>query len=384
MRQTVRQNKTECTGCGACVSICPRKAITMQPDEEGFLYPVVDQALCISCDLCEKHCPVGHEHPEKDVKMLGAQHKDGEVRRQSSSGGVFTALARNMIEKGGAVFGAVFDDNLRVEHIGAIDEAEFSAMRGSKYVQSDLYSVFDDVKAYLAEGRKVLFTGTPCQIAGLNSFLGSRSNGLLTVEVACHGVPGPGLWERYLDCLSRKYKGRITEVTFRDKSRSWVHYEFAVANEAGRFARPYMDDPYMALFVQNMTLRPSCYSCTARGGRSGSDITLADMWTVSRLAGQMDDDKGTSLVVANTKAGQEALRELRGIEVPFDAASCGNDGFAGRVEVPQRREEFFAEYLSAKDLHSFMKGFVVRRPFHVRMYRKIRSVLSGLKRRISG
>ena len=376
-------DKSKCTGCTACVTSCPVQCIVMRRDREGFDYPVANPDICIGCGRCDSVCPV--INPIEAAKPIAAYAaKVPDYLLHSSSGGVFPYLAADVISKGGVVFGAVMNPDLTVGHSEAETMDEVEAMRGSKYVQSDLYSVFDDVKAYLAEGRKVLFTGTPCQIAGLNSFLGSRSNGLLTVEVACHGVPGPGLWERYLDCLSRKYKGRITEVTFRDKSHGWVHYEFVVANEAGRFARPYMDDPYMALFVQNMTLRPSCYSCTARGGRSGSDITLADMWTVSRLAGQMDDDKGTSLVVANTKAGQEALRELKGIEVPFDAASCGNDGFAGRVEVPQRREEFFAGYLSAKDLHSFMKGFVVRRPFHVRMYRKVRSALSRLKRRISG
>lgn len=376
-------DKSKCTGCTACVTSCPVQCIVMRRDREGFDYPVANPDICIGCGRCESVCPV--INPLEPVKPIAAYAaKVSEYVLQSSSGGVFPYLAADVISKGGIVFGAVMNPDLTVGHSEAETMDEVERMRGSKYVQSDLYSVFDDVRTYLAEGRKVLFTGTPCQIAGLNSFLGSRSNDLLTVEVACHGVPGPGLWERYLDSLSRRYKGRITEVFFRDKSHGWMHYEFAVANEAGRFARPYMDDPYMALFVQNMTLRPSCYSCTARGGRSCSDITLADMWTVSRLAAEMDDDKGTSLVVANTRKGLDALHGLGRVEVPFDEASCGNSGFAAQVQVPQRREEFFAGYLSAKDLQSFMKGFVVRRPFHVRMYRTVRSVLSRLKRRISG
>lgn len=376
-------DNTACTGCTACVSACPVQCIVMRRDREGFDYPVANPDLCIGCGKCEAVCPV--LNPLEPVQPIAAYAaKVPEYVSGSSSGGVFPYLAANVIGEGGVVFGAVLNDDLTVGHSEAETKAEIERMRGSKYVQSDLYSVFEDARTYLDEGRKVLFSGTPCQIAGLNSWLGRKYGNLLTVEVACHGVPGPGVWGKYVEALGKRFKGKINDVSFKDKSRSWMHYDFTVVNESGKFARPYMDDPYMALFVQNMILRPSCYSCTARGGRSGCDITLADMWTVSRLVKDMDDDKGTSLVVANTCKGLEALQGLDGLEVSFDAASAGNGGFAGRIDVPQRREEFFQGYPFAKDLVSYMRGFVVRRPLHVRIYRKIRSVLSGLKRRIIG
>ena len=162
MRQTVRPVKSECTGCGACVSICPVQAISMKMDEEGFLYPAVDGNRCIGCDLCEKRCPVGKPLEEHRQQIYGVHHKDEQVRGVSSSGGVFTALARQMLERGGVVFGASFDEKLRVEHIGAFDETEIAGMRGSKYVQSDAADAIANVKALLERGIPVLFSGTPC------------------------------------------------------------------------------------------------------------------------------------------------------------------------------------------------------------------------------
>ena len=205
MRTTVRPNKNECTGCGACVSICPKQAIAMKPDEEGFLYPAVDSNLCIECDACEKRCPVGKPLPESSMHLLGAQNRDEDVRRKSSSGGVFTALAQDMFESGGVVFGAVFDEQMRVEHIGAFDESELASMRGSKYVQSDAADAVRHAAALLRQGIPVLFSGTPCQTAGVKAAVGKRyEDKLLTVDFVCHGVPSPGVFADYLKKLEQE------------------------------------------------------------------------------------------------------------------------------------------------------------------------------------
>ena len=210
MRQTVRKNPAECTGCGACVSICPKQAIVMQPDTEGFLYPKVDGEKCISCDLCEKRCPAGREMPEHHARLLGAQAKDEALRRQSSSGGVFTLLAREVIRRGGVVFGAAFGENMRVEHVGAFDETELSGMRGSKYVQSDATDAIGNAVSLLKREIPVLFSGTPCQINGLLAALGNtKSDKLLTVDFVCHGVPSPGVFASYLVELEKS-----TEAAF--------------------------------------------------------------------------------------------------------------------------------------------------------------------------
>lgn len=376
-------DKSKCTGCTACVTSCPVQCIVMRRDRQGFDYPVANPDICIGCGKCESVCPVINP-AEKKQPLASFAAKVPEHVSGSSSGGVFPYLAGKVIDEGGVVFGTVVNDDMTVGHAEAETVAEVEMMRGSKYVQSDLYSVYEDAKLYLDQGRKVLFTGTPCQIAGLKSYLGREYEGLLTVDVACHGVPSPGLWNRYVEALGRKYHGNITSVTFRDKARSWMHYDFVVANASGRFAVQYMDDPYMALFLQDMTLRPSCYDCPARSGRSGSDIALADMWNVSALAKEMDDDKGTSLVAVNTGKGAVAVEGLDKREVQFEAAAAGNGGFSEHAEIPQRRDEFFQGYLSAKDIISYMKGFVVQRPLHIRIYRNVRRILSSIKRSIKG
>lgn len=351
MRQTVRQNKSECTGCGACVSICPRQAITMRPDEEGFLYPVVDQTLCISCDLCEKRCPVGYEHPEKEIQILGALHKEQSVRRQSSSGGVFTALARNMIERGGAVFGAVFDENLRVEHVGAIDETEFSAMRGSKYVQSDASEGIANAAALLSRGMPVLFSGTPCQVDGMLAAVKKKEReNLLTVDFVCHGVPSPGVFAAYLKELESLHGQRVIAYTFRDKRLGWKNFSAVATLEDGtEITGTQTDEPYLYGFLQNLYLRPSCGQCGAlRGKRHMSDITIADFWGAQEICPEHDDDMGLSLVMINTSKGEKAIKEAGTQITTFAADTERMRRYNPSIEVPaimhKKRAAFFQYY----------------------------------------
>ena len=323
----------------------------MQPDEEGFLYPVVDQTLCISCDLCEKRCPVGHEHPEKEVKMLGAQHKDQEVRRLSSSGGVFTALARNTIEKGGAVFGAVFDENLRVEHVGAIDESEFSAMRGSKYVQSDSAEGIMNAAAILSRGMPVMFTGTPCQVDGLLAAVREKDRAsLLTVDFVCHGVPSPGVFASYLKEMEREHGQRVVAYTFRDKRLGWKNFSAVATLEDGtEVSGTQTDEPYLYGFLQNLYLRPSCGQChSLRGKRHVSDITIADFWGSQEICPERDDDTGLSLVLINTEKGEQAIKEA-GIQLSvFDADTERMRRYNPSIEVTavmhKKRTAFFKFY----------------------------------------
>lgn len=378
-------DKSLCCGCTACVTACPAQCIVLRRDREGFDYPVANPDRCIGCGKCEKICPV--LNPRETVKPLETLAVRNEAFLDgSSSGGVFPSLAEKVLDDGGVVYGSVVNDDMTVGHLDAEDMSGVDRMRGSKYVQSDLYSVFEEIGDHLSDGRKVLFSGTPCQVAGLKSYLGDRSEGLCTVDCACHGVPSPGLWEKYVKALEKAEGNKIKHVMFRDKSRSWMHYDFVYDAGNGEVRRPYMKDPYMALFVQNMTLRPSCYSCPVRNGKSGSDLTLADMWSVGTAFPELNDDRGVSLVLLNSENGRKMLAET-GLEArsvdPLQALR-NNGGFAESVEKPERREEFFKGHHSAPDLIRYMKGFVMRKPLHVIVYRSLRSALSNIKRRFIG
>lgn len=374
-------DKAMCCGCTACMNICPVQCIVMRRDREGFDYPVANPDICISCGRCEDVCPMKAEKASSSPKEAFAVRSQ-EFIRNSSSGGVFPVLAGKVIEDGGVVYGAVFDADLRVVHDETEDMCGVDRMRGSKYVQSELYAAFDDVRTYLEQGRKIMFTGTPCQIAGLKSYLGKDYDGLMTVDCACHGVPSPGLWEKYVKALEERYGVALTDVRFRSKDRSWRRYDFVVRGEDCEFATPHQKDSYMLLFLQDMTLRPSCYECRFRKGGSGSDLTLADLWNVAEAAPELDDDKGVSLVMANTGKGASAVRsaglELR--EVDPDVAVRRNGGFAESLAMPQTRSEFFKGHHSAKDLIGYMDQYVIRENLLKQMLRKVRSMLSKIRR----
>ena len=306
--------------------------------------------------------------------------RSDEFVEESASGGVFPHVARRVIGNGGVVFGAAVEDDMTVAHCEAGSMEEVNRFRGPKYVQSELYAAFEDVHDRLCEGMEVLFSGTPCQVAGLRKYLDKKAHeldlsSLVTVDFACHGIPGPGLWEKYAVSMERTYGSGMTGVKFRDKKRSWFHYdvvyEFAgsadgnsVARDDGACSssvrRKYVEDPYMALFVQDMTLRPSCYKCPVRCGRSGSDLTLADLWSVRQSMPRLDDDRGASLVLVNTEKGRMLLEGLVLEELVPELAMGNNGGFAESVPVPERRKEFFDSLDSAGDLQSYMSGFVRR------------------------
>lgn len=343
MRHTVRSNQSECTGCGACVSICPKGAITMKPDDEGFLYPSVDSALCVNCDLCEKRCPACKDVPAAEQHVFGVQHQDEQVRAASSSGGVFTALARDTFARGGVVFGAVFDENLHVEHIGAFNEAEMAAMRGSKYVQSDAADAIAHAASLLERGIPVLFCGTPCQIAGLKAKLGGRhEEGLTTVDFVCHGVPSPGVFASYLRELEKKYGKRPVAYTFRDKRKGWKDFMAVATFEDGsEHAGDQRTEPFLYGFLQNLYLRPACASCTAyRGEHRLSDITMADLWDAEHICPEKDDDTGLSLVFGNTEKGMAMLKRCAGELTCFETeVSEGIRRVNPSVFAPARHHE---------------------------------------------
>ena len=308
--------KSDCTGCASCANGCPVKCITMEPDEKGFLYPNVDRSVCLQCGNCKTACPVLNKDrfqtPVESV-FYGCKNSDDSIRIASSSGGFFYELARCVIVKGGIVFGARFSDDFKkVYHSEAQTMDEVRPMMVSKYVQSEIGQSYVKVRDYLKIGKTVLFTGTPCQIAGLRSFIGDNDN-LILAEIICHGVPSPKVWNIYLSSIENEYGGTVAFVTFRDKSRSWRQSDFKVEFDNGQtFIQPNKDNPYMKSFLRNLSLRDSCTDCKFKRFASGADITMGDFWGSTELGSCYSDDIGISVIALHSDRGRDAFNTLQG------------------------------------------------------------------------
>ena len=341
------KDKKNCTGCHACWSVCPRKCIQMMPDEEGFLYPKIDMIQCIDCGACEKVCPVLHPaDTQSPLKVYAARNQNEVVRMSSSSGGVFTALAEEIIKRGGVVFGASFNENWQVVHSFTEQLEGLAAFRGAKYVQSVVGDTYLQVRSFLKQNRWVLFSGTPCQVAGLKNFLRTGNERLLTVDVVCHGVPSPLVWQTYLDSINPR-KERITTLSMRDKSLGWKRYGMEIRTEdtvlyTGKAA----SNLYSQGYLDNLYLRPSCYACPVKKGRSHSDLTLGDFWGIEQVCPSMDDNRGTGLVLVNSSAGMNFYRSLNVLEkeVTYAQAFRGNPSLECSVPLTKSREEFWRRF----------------------------------------
>ena len=306
-------HKSECCGCTACQQICPVQCIVMTSDEEGFLYPKINEGQCIGCQKCEAVCPIQTPPLVKGKTQTYVGYAQNEkIRRRSSSGGIFSLAAEYVLKRGGAVFGAAFDDALAVHHICVESEEDLDKLRGSKYVQSSLENTYAQAEEYLIDGRWVLFSGTACQIAGLKNYLGKEYDRLLTIDVLCHGVPSPKIWKLYLEDQERKYNSKIISIQFRDKKLGWKRYSIRIQFENGReYAVPFTKDKFMNLFLGNIDLRPSCYDCRFKAFPRPSDMTIGDCWGIEHHLPELDDDKGASVIVVHTEKGQAVLNEIR-------------------------------------------------------------------------
>lgn len=375
------KEKHNCCGCGACVQICPKQCISMSADNEGFLYPHVNNVICIDCGLCERVCPVINQNePKEPLAVYAAKNTNEEIRLKSSSGGIFTLLAEQVIAEGGVVFGVRFNKNWEVIHDYTETSEGLEAFRGSKYVQSVIGNNFIKVKQFLADGRKVLFSGTPCQIAGLKKFLRKDYENLLTVEVVCHGVPSPMVWRDYLDYKrAERAAGKntvssslnelpvITGISFRDKTNGWKKFGFKICYAASKAAEnsvsksanivnceitPFKEDLFMKGFLKDLYLRPSCYHCVALQGKSGADISIADYWGVQSIHPEIDDDKGTGLVLINTKQGanyfNSIANQINSLTSSYDKAIMQNPCIVNSVKEPKRRHQFWQNYPISK------------------------------------
>ncbi len=304
---------TNCTGCGACSHICPKNCISMLPDNYGFLYPQLNDELCIKCGLCEKTCPVLNKYEQEKLTYINsyaAKINDNNIRKISSSGGIFSVIAEKVLKTNGIVYGAAFDESFVVKHIGVSSLDDLDLLRRSKYVQSDLNNSFPSVESNLKDGKTVFFTGTPCQVEGLLAYLKKPYDNLITMDFVCHGVPAPYVWEQYKKLLKKQHNSGIVDVNFRDKSLGWKSSSIRIKFENGNvYSNTFSNDPYIKAFLANMDLRDSCYSCKFKNTTHKSDITVADYWGIDKINPEIYDDKGLSLVLLNTVKGTSLINE---------------------------------------------------------------------------
>lgn len=379
------KTKKDCCGCYACYNICPKECITMESDNEGFWYPNIDKNKCINCNLCEKVCPIINKPNSSlyEKKSYAVFNKNEKIRLESSSGGIFSLLAEYVINNHGSVYGAVFDEDFNVKHIKINSLQDIELLRGSKYVQSRINDIFKSIKFDLKNNKIVLFTGTPCQVAGLQSFLQKKYNNLILMDIVCHGVPSPLVWQQYIDELKQNYKQDIKSIYFRDKSTGWKTYSIKFLFDKDEYKNFGFKDIYMKGFLNDIYLRPSCYNCNFKGIERISDITVADFWGIENVLPKMDDDKGTSLVVIHSEKGKQVFDKLKDKiilnEVNLNEAIKYNPSMITSVNYNKNREAFFAELNDGADLLELIQKYT-KESFKQKIKNKIKSAVKKLIR----
>ena len=387
------KDKSLCCGCEACTQKCPRHCIHMCEDELGFLYPQVELKNCINCGLCEKVCPIINQSEEQyPTKVYACKNVNEEIRLNSSSGGLFTAIATDFIQKGGVVFGVKFSKNWDVVFSFTTEIEGLREFQGSKYTQAYVGNAYTQVETFLKEGKDVLFTGTSCQIAGLKRFLQKEYVNLYTIDFICHGVPNQKLFKTFIKeeiqkhlCMSSQSLDLIKEIKFRSKKMGWKKFCFSL-----RVSKPvnnktddvvmssmFSNTSYGKFFLNDLSLRPSCYKCPAKSGKSCSDLTMADFWGVQKFYPEFDDDKGITLAIVNKVKGEILIPfdKLHYIEPSFDEAFDSNGGYFRSVPFQPKKSLFWEYILSGKNLCTVNKLL-----FPIPMNTKIKRVIKKLFR----
>lgn len=354
--------KRKCTGCEACANICPKKCIFMQLDEEGFRYPKVNLEQCVNCNLCVGLCPE-KLYLQQKTTIYAAYNKDEKTRLMSSSGGIFSLFADYILSREGIVVGAYLDSSMNLYHICVEQMEDLSKLRGSKYIQSHIGSIYREIKNYLDNGKLVYFTGTSCQIHGLKVFLKNDYSNLICQDMACNGVTSDLLWKKYLQYLkNRHHKAEVISFDFRDKRSGWKQYSVNAKYNNGK-SRSIMsyDDLFMRAYKSKLFMRPACYDCSFKGVNRESDITLADFWGVEHIMPEFDDDKGASLVMLHSSRGKEIFEVMMNhmcvYEIDAEQAVRYNPAIIKSVNEPAKRTDFVAEFQGNNNFKRIIKKY---------------------------
>ncbi len=374
-----------CTGCAACAASCPNQCIKMVADDDGFLYPQIQVDRCTDCHFCASVCPVLHPKSLTHTPdAYAVMNKNEDIRERSSSGGVFFLLAEYIIEQGGVVFGAKFDESFKVVHGYAETLEGVQAFMGSKYTQSEIGQTYSQAKEFLETGRLVLFTGTPCQIGGLKAYLRREYTNLLCQDVICHGVPSPAVWKKYIEYREAEAASTTRRTFFRHKKYGWkmfsVQFDFTNCTE---YIQVHSVDLYMRSFLRDLDLRSSCYNCSFKGAAIEADITLADFWGIEKVAPEMDDNHGTSLVIVHTEKGCKLFEAIRGNtkwqQVDFEQAIMGNPSMVRSVPKNPNRDRFMLD-IQTKPFEKVVKKYCSDKLI-VKIKRKLKSIYRKIKPR---
>ena len=350
-----------CTGCGVCYNVCPKNAISMIQSEEGFLYPNVDEALCSNCGLCKKICPV--LNPEyknfQNPKCYVAAAND-ELRKDSSSGAVFPVIAEYILNAGGFVCGAAYTEDNLLEHVIINKKEDLYKLKSSKYFQSNTTNVYSKIKDLLDKNSIVLFSGTPCQIAGLNAFLGDEYENLLTLDIVCHGVPSPMVYKKYLTELIGDKNEKVLFTNFRDKLKGWSPYLITTTTTTTTITTPAENDDFMKAFLGNISLRESCFECPFQNIPRQGDITIGDCWGIDAYKPELNDDKGLSIAVINSQKGLDVFNKIKdnfiiSEEAPLEMAKNGNPCLYKSVEKNTQNRALFFDLIKNNTLKNAVK-----------------------------
>lgn len=363
-----------CTGCGACYNVCPKKAITMQGDIYGFYKPIIDTGKCVNCGLCEKVCPLDKYKSDnfEQPKIYAFQNSDKETLYKCASGGAFAYFAKNIIEQGGIVYGVIYDENMMVCHARADNIATLEKMYSSKYVQSDTRDSFKQTKTDLESGRIVLFSGTPCQIAGLKSYLQKDYENLITVDLVCHGVPSPEIFKIFINEISKNKE--VKSIDMRSKIYGWGEEitEVNYSKDISKFIIPMRNNNYAKLYINNLISNSSCFHCQFNKIPRMADLSLGDFWGVDKYDKTLNNNKGLSLILINSEKGKDLFDKIDTSctlrEIPLDYAIKYNQNICNSSIPNKNRLEFWEDIKNGKSLQFCVKKYC-REPLHVHIYR---------------
>ncbi len=379
-------------GCSACYNICPKNAIEMCEDKEGFKYPKINKEKCINCGLCEKICPMINEAKTNNFekpKVYAAWSKSENIRLDSTSGGIFSELANQILKEDGYICGAVYNKEWKVEHLLTNEKKELDNIRSSKYLQSDINLIYREIKDKLTEGIKVLFCGSPCQVSGLYNYLNKSYDNLYACDFICRGMNSPKIFKMYINSLENKYKSKVKKIKFKNKTYGWHNFSTRIDFENGKkyIGIRYIDSFMVGYLKYTAFMRPACYECRFKGLPRKGDITLADFWGIEKINKTLDNDMGTSMVLINSEKGKELFEKAKAnIEsTQIDSEDVFNDNvctYKSPDKTKERElvfenidkmnwEELCNNFLKPPKLKSRIKIYIKRS----KIYRKLKKII---------